>query len=62
MKYPFIAALLLSTTTLVHADIIVYELGSTAYKALSGLGTSFVIGCTVVAVGMVVSAIFTKKK
>ncbi|MGJ8651299.1 MAG: hypothetical protein ACSHX4_13145 [Opitutaceae bacterium] len=62
MKYPVIAALLLSTTSFAHADLIVYELGSTASKTLSGLGTSFVVGCSVVAVGLVVAAFLAKKK
>ena len=62
MKYPVIAALLLSTTSFAHADLIVYELGSTASKTLSGLGTSFVLGCAILAVGLVASSFIAKKK
>lgn len=62
MKYPFLAAILMSTTSLAHADLIVYELGSTASRTLSDLGNSFVVGCIVVAVGLIISAVIAKKK
>lgn len=61
-KSTLILSILLASASLAYADLIVYDLGSAAARTLKGLGTNFVIGCVVLALGMVVAALICKRK
>ena len=70
-KRPLIAALIFAVESFAHADIntSVYELGGGAMQsvqsvstALQAVGTDFIIGCTVLAVGIVAGVFISKKK
>jgi hypothetical protein len=57
-----IAALILASTAFARADLIIHDMGSTAANTLATLGTDFIIGCAIVAAGVVAAVIISKKK
>jgi hypothetical protein len=56
-----IAALFLASTAFSRADLIVHDMGSTAANTLTTLGTDFIIGCAILAGGVVVAVFISKK-
>jgi hypothetical protein len=57
-----IALLILASTCCVRAEIVVHELGSTAANTLHSLSRNVLIGCIVLAIGIVAAAFISKKK
>ena len=56
-----ITSLILASVSFARADIVIHDLGSTAANTLTALGTDFIIGCAILAAG-VVSVVFISKK
>jgi hypothetical protein len=54
--------LLLGSTSIARAELVVYDLGNSAARTLQGLGTAFIMGCTVLAIGAIVAAFVSRKK
>ena len=64
MRYRFnslltIALLLVSTA---HAEMITHQLANETSETLESLGRKFIIGCAVLALGMIGSAFVSRKK
>ena len=57
-----IAALMLASACGARAEIVVHELGSTAANTLHSLSRNVLIGCIVLAIGIVAAAFISKKK
>ena len=57
-----IAALLMATASRARADVMLHDVGNNAAKTLSALGTDFVYGCAVLAIGLVVSVFLYRRK
>ena len=62
MKLIPMAALFLASTAFVRADLVVHEMGSTAANTLTTIGTDFIIGCAILAAGVVAAVFISKKK
>ena len=68
MNYPskrslLAAALVLASVSITRAaDIVVYDLGDRAHETLRTLGMDFVLGCTILAAGVIGATILYKKK
>ena len=56
------AVVLASVSVTRAADIVVYDLGDRTQETLRTLGMDFVLGCTVLAAGMIGATILFKKK
>ena len=56
------AVMLASVSVTRAADIVVYDLGDRTQETLRTLGMDFVLGCTVLAAGMIGATILFKKK
>ena len=56
------AVVLASVSVTRAADIVVYDLGDRTQETLRTLGMDFVLGCTVLAAGMIGASILFKKK
>lgn len=61
-KSSLILAASLAATSMASADLMVYEFGARTAQTLDSLGTKFVVGCVVLALGMVAAAALCKKK
>lgn len=57
-----IAALLMATASRARAEVIIHDIGNNAGKTLRDLGTDFVYGCAVLAIGLVVSVFLYRRK
>ena len=57
-----IAALILASTVFARANLITYDLSSYAANTLAALGTDFIIGCGILAAGVVAAVFISKKK
>jgi len=57
-----IAALLTATASRARADVIIHDIGNNAGITLRDLGTDFVYGCAVLAIGLVVSVFLYRRK
>jgi len=57
-----IALLILVSTSFVRADLVIHDMGSTAANTLTTLGTDFIIGCAILAAGVVAAVFISKKK
>jgi hypothetical protein len=64
VKHILIAAIVLVTASIAHADLITYtyDMSSTTANTLESLGRKFVIGCTVLALGIVAATVISRKK
>lgn len=56
-KLILITALIMASTAFAHADLVIYDLNNTAANTLTTLGTDFIIGCAILA-GGVVAAVY----
>ena len=56
------AALTSAIAPFAHADVVIYDLGGGAQTAFQALGTAFVLGCTALAIGLVVAVVIWKRK
>ena len=57
-----IALLILASTAFVRADVFIHDMGSTAANTLTTLGIDFIIGCAILAAGVVAAVFISKKK
>lgn len=57
-----IAALLTATASRARADVVIHDFGNNAAMTLRSLGTDFVYGCAVLAIGLVVSVFIYRRK
>ena len=57
-----IGALAIASTSVARADLIIYDMSGSVQSTLRALGTDFVIGCAVLAAGIVAAVIISKKK
>lgn len=68
MNYPskrslLAAALALASVSVTRAaDIVVYDLGDRTQETLRTLGMDFVLGCTILAAGVIAATVLFKKK
>ena len=56
------AALIVASASIARADFVIHDLGSTAANTLTALGTDFVVGCAILAAGIVAAVFISKKK
>jgi hypothetical protein len=49
-------------TTAAHAEVLIFDFNVTSRDTISGLGTSFIIGCALLAIGLVIAAKIFKSK
>jgi hypothetical protein len=59
-KRSLIAALIFASVSFARADIVTFD--SSVVTTLQTLGTDFIIGCTVLAVGIIVAVVISRKK
>ena len=57
-----ITALVLASTAFARADLVIYDMGSTAANTVNALGKDFIIGCSILAGGAVAAVFVSKKK
>ena len=50
------------STAIARAEIIIHDIGSTAANTLTKLGSQFVLGCAILAVGIVAAVFISKRK
>ncbi|MES2465821.1 MAG: hypothetical protein V4675_00855 [Verrucomicrobiota bacterium] len=68
MNYPskrslLATALVLASASVTRAaDMVVYDLGDRAHGTLRSLGTDFVLGCTILAAGVIGATVLFKRK
>jgi hypothetical protein len=66
MRYHFrhllTAALILFSISMVRADTVTYHLTTETSQTLESLGTKFIAGCVVLALGIVSAAFVSRKK
>ena len=61
-KHPLIAAFVTLSGSVARADMITYNFTEVTSQTLRSLGTSFVVGCAVLALGIVIAAVISRKK
>jgi len=61
-KQLLIAAFIALFGSVARADMITYNLTEVTSQALRSLGTSFVVGCALLALGIVIAAVISRKK
>lgn len=54
-------ALILATAPAAHAELVTYDITQNTASTLESLGTKFVIGCTVLALGIAAAAFFSRR-
>ena len=59
-KRSLIAALVFASASFARADLVTFD--SSVVTTLHTLGTDFIIGCTVLAVGIIVAGVISRKK
>ena len=61
-QYLLIAGFLALSGPAARADLVTYNITEVTSQTLRSLGTSFVVGCSVLALGLVIAAVIWKKK
>lgn len=57
-----IAAFILVSAASAHADLVIYDVTDRAASTLNALGIDFIIGCVILAGGVVAAVYVSKKK
>ncbi len=61
-KFVMAVAAVVTSASLARAEIVIHEMGSTAANTFTTLGRYFVIGCSILAAGLVIAKLISSKK
>ena len=62
IKHCLAVAFMMISVSLARADLITFEITASTSRALADLGTKVVISCVVLALGIVIAAVVSRKK